>query len=111
MCSMQNLPSPYGHRRIVETDENGSHIHVCWMTQFPAPKALLELVSRKCNVGCTTQQCSCLRAAFCCTDACACRNCKNSSRQINLPSSVLLETPEADIRANDSNNDDCSDSE
>ena len=83
------------------------------MTQFPAPKPLLELVSCKCNVGCTTQQCSCFRAALCCTDACGCRNCKNWNRQVNLPSPVLLEeeTPESDIRADDSNNDDCSDSE
>ena len=113
LCSMQNLTSPHGHEWIVETDENGSHRHVCWMTQFPAPKALLELVSCKCNVGCTTQQCSCLRAALCCTDACGCRNCKNSRKQINLPSPVLLEeeTPESDIQTDDSDNDDCSDSE
>ncbi|XP_062504823.1 uncharacterized protein LOC134181571 [Corticium candelabrum] len=113
LCSMQNLPSPHGHGWIVETDENGSHIHVCWMTQLPAPKALLELVSCTCNVGCTTQQCSCLRAALCCTDACGCRNCKNLSKQIDLPSPVLSEeeTPESDIQTDDSNNDDCSDSE
>ena len=81
LCFKQNLPSPDGRGWIVATDENGSPIHVCLMTQLPAPKALLELVSCKCNVGCTTQQCLCLRAALCCTDACGCRNCKNSSKQ------------------------------
>ncbi|XP_062520620.1 uncharacterized protein LOC134195589 [Corticium candelabrum] len=113
LYSMQNMPSPHGHGWIVETDENGSHLHVCWMTQLHAPKALLELVSCKCNVGFTAQQCSCLRAALCCTDSCGCRNCKNSSKQIDLPSPVLLEeeTPESDIPTDDSDNDDYSDSE
>ena len=95
LCSMQNLPSPHGHGWIVETNGNGSHIHVYWNTQLLAPKALLELVSANAMSAVPHSN---VRAFVCCTDACDCRNCKNSSKQIVLSSPVLLEeeTPESD---------------
>ena len=67
---LQNLPSPHRHGWVVEADKNVSQIHVCWMTQPPAPKALMELVSCKCTVGCATHI-TVQAFMLLCTDACA----------------------------------------
>ena len=120
MRPLQNLPSPHGHGWVVEADKNVSQIHVCWMTQPPAPKDLMELVSCKCIVGCATHKCSCFHAVLCCTDACGCRdNCKNSGKQTASHNSAVsaaepsetYHSEESDRQSDDNEDDDSSDSD
>ena len=69
------LPGPDGHGWCVADGQ----ITIDWMDQQPAPSELLELVSCSCLSGCTSNRCSCFKAALPCTDACRCANCANSA--------------------------------
>lgn len=53
---------------------------VHWMTQDPAPKSILELVSCKRCKSCSTRRCPCTSKGFKCTDSCGCdpASCENS---------------------------------
>ena len=55
-------------------------ISVMWMSQLPAPQAILELLSwckTGCKTGCTSGRCSCFKNNIKCTNACNCKECSN----------------------------------
>ena len=70
---IQAFLSPHGHGWIVsdqpgedQDSAHGQEVKICWMTLPPAPAALLELVSCKCQAGRTTQRCTCKSAGLKC---------------------------------------------
>ena len=69
-------PSPDGHGWKIKDRS----IEIAWMTQEPAPRAVLELVSCKSCQLCTTRRCPCKGRGFKCTDSCGCNAniCENS---------------------------------
>ena len=71
-----NLPSfcEYGW----EVDDVGN-VLVKWMTIAPAPESLLEFVNCKCQKGCETKRCSCVKAELKCSDLCKCVGCRNNN--------------------------------
>ena len=81
---IQALPFPHWHGWIVsdqpgedQDSVHGQKVKICWMTLPPAPAALLELVSCKCQAGCVTQRCTCQSAGLLCTSVCQCSQCQN----------------------------------
>jgi hypothetical protein len=61
-----------------EVDDVGN-ILVKWMTIAAAPESLLEFVNCKCQKGCETKRCSCVKAELKCSDLCKCVGCKNNN--------------------------------
>lgn len=71
------------HMTIPPPSENGwqiieGQLEVVWMTIPPAPDSLLENVHCGCKTGCNSQQCSCYKSTFKCTDVCRCSGCTNA---------------------------------
>ena len=67
--------------------EKEGFLVIHWMTQDPAPKSVLELVSCKNCKKCNTRRCPCRAKGFKCTDSCGCdadqcENCEDSGRHI-----------------------------
>ena len=56
-------------------------LEIVWMTRPPAPESLLEYVSCKCQSGCKTKRCTCLKSGLQCTDLCGCKDCQNSQEE------------------------------
>ena len=52
-------------------------LELVWMTRPSAPESILEYVSCKCQTGCKTKRCSCLKSDLRCTDLCGCKECNN----------------------------------
>ena len=48
-----------------------------WMTGFPAPDVVLELISCKCTRHCRPSDCTCLLNGLKCTTSCRLANCSN----------------------------------
>ena len=76
-----DIPHPASHGWIV--DQNG-HLCVQWMTQPPAPRDLLNLMSCKCRTSCCTRRCSCFRGNLPCTDVCGCTGCENTGHSTEV---------------------------
>ena len=54
-------------------------VKIDWMSQQPAPTAILKLVACNCTTGCQIQRCSCHKNGLPCTDVCGCEdNCENT---------------------------------
>jgi hypothetical protein len=70
-----DVPSPHGHGWVV----TGSEVAIKWLDVSPAPMAVLECVSCKCQK-CADKRCSCKKNGLNCTGACKCmsENCTNS---------------------------------
>ena len=66
------IPRPAGNGCRVIND----CLVVEWMSQRPAPDKLV-LVHCRCQTGCSSGRCSCVRAGLPCTDACSCDDCEN----------------------------------
>lgn len=72
-----DLPSPVGEGWIMV---DGA-LTIDWMSNSPAPSAILQLASCACKTGCQTPRCSCFGRRLPCTDACSCADsCQNSSQ-------------------------------
>ncbi len=52
-------------------------LEIVWKTRPSAPESLLEYVNCKCQTGCKTKRCSCLKSGLQCTDLCRCKDCHN----------------------------------
>ena len=69
------VPDPHsGHGWTLDND---GHLSIQWMTQPPAPRDLLKMISCNCQTSCTTRRCSCVKENLPCTDVCGCSGCKN----------------------------------
>jgi len=77
MCleSCPDVPSPHGHGWIVPDSE----VAIKWLDVSPAPTAVMECVSCKCQL-CADKRCSCKKNGLNCNGACKCmsENCSNS---------------------------------
>ena len=78
-----NIPSPESHGWVVDVNGN---LAILWMTQPPAPRDLLRMISCDCRL-CSTRQCSCVRGNLPCTDACGCENCENVAERFGFAAS------------------------
>ena len=69
-----SVPSPVGKGWKITEDG----LSVDWMDLLPAPLAVLELLSCRCNSSCSNNRCSCFANKLPCTDACFCGDsCEN----------------------------------
>ena len=69
-----SVPSPVGKGWKITEDG----LSVDWMYLLPAPLAVLELLSCRCNSSCSNNRCSCFANKLLCTDACYCGDsCEN----------------------------------
>ena len=60
-------------------------LEIVWTTRPSAPESLLEYVNCKCQSGCKTKRCGCLKSGLQCTDLCRCKDCHNGQdEQHNL---------------------------
>lgn len=77
MCKPE-VPSPHNHGWCLHDGE----LHIDWMSQLPAPREILELVSCRCKSeqSCSTGRCSCMRNGLPCTDCCGCIDCANPNK-------------------------------
>ena len=77
MCKPE-VPSPHNHGWCLHDGE----LHIDWMSQLPAPREILELVSCRCKSeqSCSTGRCSCMRNGLPCTDWCGCIDCANPNK-------------------------------
>ena len=75
------IPDPAGNGWRVVDD----CLTVEWMLQRPAPDELLVLVHCRCQTGCASGRCSCVRAGLPCTDACSCEDCENKVEEVQGP--------------------------
>ena len=64
----------YNFHRQLEMD---GQLELVWMTRPSAPESILEYVSCKCQTGCKTKRCSCLKSDLRYTDLCGCKECNN----------------------------------
>ena len=58
-------------------EQNEMSLDPIMTDNLPAPIALIELSMCKCQTGCKTKRCKCLKNDLVCTDMCKCRDCKN----------------------------------
>ena len=73
MIADYQAPTPNGCGWEVKN----SLLNIVWMTNPPAPAALLQLTRCSCAKGCETRRCSFVKSSFPCTAACTCVDCKN----------------------------------
>ena len=73
MITDYQAPTPNGCGWEVKN----SLLNIVWMTNLPAPAALLQLTRCSFAKGCKTRRCSCMKSSFPCTAACTCMDCKN----------------------------------
>ena len=73
-----NIPSFCSHGW--KLDEEGNVV-IDWMTIPTAPDPVLEFVNCRCNKGCDSRRCSCVKASLKCSDLCACDDCRNTSEE------------------------------
>ncbi len=73
--SSPHIPDPtLGHGW--KKDENGG-LAIQWMTNTPAPEAVIGLLSCKCSRVCKPSECTCILNGIRCTAACKLATCSN----------------------------------
>ena len=56
-------------------------LEIMWMTRPSAPESLLEYVNCRCQTGCRTKRCTCLKSGLQCTDLCTCPESNNGKQK------------------------------
>ena len=72
------IKSPIGHG----WKQDNGNICIEWMTEKPAPEAMLEFVSCNCKKNkCQSGSSNCKSLDLVCTDACGCSSCENFTNE------------------------------
>ena len=67
------VPSPVGRGWLLSNEDLMPH----WMDGFPAPEAVLDLLSCNCSKSCSPNKCICMQNGLKCTDMCKLKGCSN----------------------------------